>query len=368
MNKNESSYNSTMNKKFTYLLGAGASFNSIPILEGQGKSMMQVANSLQIAINDINLFPNSKSSKIFENEKLLNFKNNLFHFGKLANEYGSIDIYARRLSLLGNFTELNNLKYCLSVYFDLWETFFGIKTIQNESKKKYFDKIDKRYFSLLSVLLEKNDQKPKLNNNISFISWNYDLQLEKAYSSFLPTNNNTLEVINSGIKFIDDESDQKQDIIHLNGYRGEFKYENKRYPTVDINNQATLEDYLFQLLDNEDQFRKSELDYKECIKYAWEADSILLKKAKKIMQETDVLIVIGYSFPSFNRKIDSMLIKAFEDNNRGRVIYQDPNANQDIINSIFSNPNDVKIEKDNINQFYIPHEFLYQTDDKEVYV
>ena len=36
-------------------------------------------------------------------------------------------------------------------------------------------------------------------------------------------------------------------------------------------------------------------------------------------------------------------------------------ANQDINNSIFSNPDIVQIEKENIDQFYIPHEFLFPT-------
>ena len=85
-----------------------------------------------------------------------------------------------------------------------------------------------------------------------------------------------------------------------------------------------------------------------------------LERAKQIMKETNILIIIGYSFPAFNRAIDQALIKEFENGaDYKRVIYQDPNANSDIVNSLFRNgEKNVDLEKENKDQFYIPHEFL----------
>jgi len=231
-------------------------------------------------------------------------------------------------------------------------------------KEYFFNKIDKRYFSLLSVLLERNGLQPKLNNLVSFITWNYDLQVEMTYSSFLSTKNNSLDTINTGFHFMNDINEP--DIIHLNGYRGVFKHSGQVYPIVEDNTHNNLEEYLLGLLENYSQFKRPNPDYSECIKYAWKSDSKSIDSARKIMKDTDILIVIGYSFPSFNRRIDSELIKEFESTSYHKIVYQDPFANEDIVNSIFSNPSDVILEKANTKQFYIPHEFLFPSEGSKI--
>jgi hypothetical protein len=350
----KSKYNSTENLKTTYYLGAGASYNALPIWNAQGNSMVEVSNHILDKLNKVD-----STSILFNNEILKNFANKLTEYGRVAVEFGSIDIYARRLHLLGDVNELNELKYCLSVYFDLWENFIFKGQKINSEKDIFFDKIDKRYLSLLSVILEKTTSIPKLNNSVSFVTWNYDLQVEMSYNSFLPNKSNSFEDINLGLSFMDSSDiNEKLDVIHLNGYRGIFKFEDKIYSTVKVKNLDNFGSYLTGLLENYKQFKDSTSDYRDCIKYAWESDSKSIEKAKKIMRETDILIIIGYSFPSFNRKIDSELIREFEKGGYHKIIYQDPNANQDIINSIFRNPVDVQIEKINTKQFYIPHEFL----------
>ncbi len=365
MTKIQSKYNSTENLKITYFLGAGASYNALPIWNEQGNSMVQVSNHISDKLNTESLLKNIRTKPLFKNEILTTFAKKLSKYGQLAVEYGSIDIYARRLHLLNDLEQLNDLKYCLSVYFDLWEKF--LSPGEKLNRENYFNQIDKRYLSLLSVILEKNGRKPRLNNLVSFITWNYDLQVEMAYNSFLPTRNNSLEEINSGISFMNyDENETNLDVIHLNGFRGIFKNENKKYPIVEEKFNDSFEEYLIGLLDNYSQFKRSSPDYLDCIKYAWESDSKSIENARKIMSETDILIIIGYSFPSFNRKIDSELIKEFEKTSYHKIIYQDPFANEDIVNSIFSNPNDVQLEKVNSKQFYIPHEFLFPSSGEEI--
>lgn len=363
MSNNKSKYNSTKNPKVTYYLGAGASYNALPIWEKQGNSMIEVSNQITSVINNSKLQDDSKYAILFQNETLKKFATQLQEFGSLAVEYGSIDIYARRLHLLNEKEKLKNLKYCLSVYFDLWEKYFykGQK-INNTS---FYQKIDKRYYSLLSILLDENGKFPKLNESISIITWNYDLQFEMAYASFLPNKFNSLETINSGLKFKDDlYSNNRLDIVHMNGYRGEFKSGDNTYPIVEDKHSDKIEDYLYGLLDNYDQFRVSNKpDYSDCIKYAWERNSKTIERAIKIMAETDILVIIGYSFPSFNRQIDDQLIKEFEKKPYSKVIYQDPNINIDVVNSLFRNSEDVELKTDiNARQFYIPPEFLIQSE------
>jgi hypothetical protein len=346
-----SKYNDTTNLKVTYLLGAGASYKAVPIWNKQGASMKSVGEEIireaEMKFKKSNVpGPNEDHSYLLKLGKQFKF------LGKKAEDFGSIDIYAKRLFLLNETNELNDLKKCVSIYFDLWESgFLGC------SKENYI-KIDKRYFSLLSVLLEQNESSPRIHSNVSFITWNYDLQFEKAYETFLPEKEKSLESIIS--KITNQKTEQK--IVHLNGYRGVYSSNEKEFEIVDKMKFSSVESYLKEILRKKEELDTSSYNFQNSIKYAWEMDSDSLDRAKQIMEKTDILVIIGYSFPAFNRAIDQALINEFEKGTGyKRVIYQDPNANDDIIRSLFRNGNRkdyVKLVKENKDQFYIPHEFL----------
>jgi hypothetical protein len=343
--------------KITYLLGAGASYNAIPIWKGQGKSMLGVSRYIKGYIDDNERLKKEETKILHENATLNNLADRIGHYGNLAIQYGSIDIYAKRLHLLGDLRQLDELKFCLSIYFDLWENFINDSTpLNNEAK---YTKVDKRYLSLLSVLLEKGLDKsnPKLNKNISFISWNYDLQLEFAYESFMENKAASLSEVNEGLSFMEEKNRYKE-VIHLNGHRGNFIDGGKYYDNVPNLIHGSIDNYLLGLQYEKDDFRAK--SYKNCIKYAWEHDSNSLKDALEIMKSTNILVIIGYSFPSFNRRIDAQLINAFQENDDYLdIIYQDPNGNEDIIDALFDKPANVRIERKNVNQFYIPNEYLF---------
>lgn len=366
--------NGNENLKVTYFLGAGASYYANPIWKNQGNFMVQVADDIiRLLSKDEFHFNNSNFKSIRKDDTLINFFKNLENFGRLAIEYGSIDIYAKRLSIIENYNELNDLKFCLSVFFDIWENFISTKSVLEHdpngmtSYDLHFEKIDKRYFALLSVLLEGGNKVPKLNKNVSFLTWNYDLQLESSFESFLPNESPSMEHINENLNFMNlPNCENRKEIIHLNGFRGNFRYENKFYETVEKKHLNSLEEYLYHLLDNFKQFR--ETDYLNSIKYSWELDSTTKQNALKIIKETNILVIIGYSFPAFNRKIDSELIKEFEKNNLYRkVYYQDPMGNSDLIKLLFSESTNVEFIK-NSSQFHIPHEFLFPSPQPDIFI
>lgn len=368
------SHSGTENLKITYLLGAGASYYSNPIWKEQGKTMLYVAKKvIDFIERDHFHFKDSNYISIRNNIILIDFFKNLEKFGKLAMEYGSIDIYAKRLSIIEKHQELNDLKYCLSVFFDIWENFISTQTVLkydsgNKSNNDiYFEKIDKRYFALLSVLLEKGNKAPKLNENVSFLTWNYDLQLESSFESFLPHKSPTMEHTNGYLNFMNlDDCDKRKEIIHLNGFRGNFRHLNKFYETVEKQYLNSLEEYLYKFLQNFDQF--NETDYSNSIKYSWEINSNIKEKALKVMRDTNILVIIGYSFPAFNRMIDSELIKEFEKNGGyKKVYYQDPFGNSELIKLLFSETTTVE-SINNSSQFHIPHEFLFPSPPTEIYI
>jgi hypothetical protein len=337
--------------KVTYLLGAGASYNSVPIWKEQGNSMIFVANKLQSKLNSLidDLFEIPNKDNISE------FVQRLKEFGEKAIEFGSIDIYAKRLYLIEDFQNLKKLKHCISVYFDLWENFYFSDFTKPDGT--YYNYIDKRYYSLLSLLLEKGKNRvPVINENVNFITWNYDLQLENSLDSFLSEKSIDYTHLNSIFNFFGDDP-SKQRIVHLNGFRGVFDYENKIVENFQYKNLIDEKKYFESLSENLKDFRK--ISYQKTIKYAWESASESVSLAKDILEKTNILVIIGYSFPAFNRLIDTDLFSAFKKNKNRRVVYQDPYANDEILELFFNGiqPKHKKVLKD-VTQFYIPEELM----------
>tara|TARA_R110001599_G_scaffold8439_8_gene40958 strand:+ start:206 stop:1318 length:1113 start_codon:yes stop_codon:yes gene_type:complete len=357
-----SRYNNTENLKITYLFGAGASYNSVPIWNMQGETMILIGEKVEYLVRNTDFKLSEIYKNLYNSQVIINLGKKLIEYGYKAIEFGTLDIYARSLFLLNNNEELNNLKYHLSVYFDLWENFLFKDFVIDKNKKTKYSQIDKRYFSLLSVLLDKGNPNPQLNPNVSFISWNYDLQLETAYKSFIhDSEKHNLEHVNRFFKFYDREN--KNDILHLNGFRGYFNYDNTLYPNVVVKPNKTIEDYLLGILDNKKQFKNQiKVDYTNNIKYAWEGNNESLASAINVLEKTNLLIVVGYSFPSYNRETDSKMIASLGSKSVNKeikqVIYQNPNINRELLENICGSNIEVK-HIENTSQFHIPHEFLF---------
>lgn len=359
--------------KITYLLGAGASYYACPILEKQAEMM------IKLAYNEINRlgfdFDKNKESRIefnFINEEYINnFPNNeykiLWHigyFGVKAREYGTIDTYARKLYLNNELKEYKLLKMCVSVFFDLWENFYYKKL-----KDTKYSKIDNRYKSLFSVLLDNENNKIKLNNDFKFITWNYDLQLEETFKLFLGNNNvKNFDFIDTNfLKFRKDINSTNNDIFHLNGHRGFFKDVNgNSEKEFALNYSENIDEYWSYLNELYNATISGNAKFDHYINYAWEHDlnDVFFQKISKILNDTDVLVIIGYSFPAFNRKIDQFLLSKLKTNKLKKIIYQDPNADEQLIKNLFEYPQYLKgkIEilnnQKSLNQFHIPNDFF----------
>lgn len=365
--------------KITYLLGAGASYNACPILEKQAEMMINVASA---EIDRLKFSPdrNGLFSKIdFENIYDLNkFQNSeykilwyMYNFGIKAKEYNTIDTYARKLYLNKEFKEYKLLKMCVSVFFDLWENFYHSKF--NLKEKIPFKKIDDRYKSLFSVLLENENDKIKLNSNFKFITWNYDLQLIETFRLFLGNHlfRNLNSINSNNLKFKREDKSINNDVFHLNGHRGFFKdiLDNDEKEIV-LNYSNSLDVYWGNLQNLFQATILNNAKFDNYINYAWEHDlsDDFFKNISKVLNETEILIIIGYSFPAFNRKIDQFLFKHLNCNVLKKIIYQDPNADKEMIINLFEDiycyeEVDIKILTDekSLKQFYLPNEhFLIQ--------
>lgn len=369
MANGDSKYSRNTSKpKISYLLGAGASFNSVPIWKQQGMTILQLAGKIlsQIqegysksydSIDEFNIEGNSYLIKFFERMKF---------FGEKALEFESIDVYARKLWLLDNTSELKQLKATISVYLDLWENFFFRDFKIGESDESY-SRLDNRYLSLLSILLEKeNSIHPKLSDDINFFSWNYDLQLETAFSKFCSKRIDDVIELNSIVPYSDllqNDINENQKIFHLNGHRGIFKLDKDYVETVQHNNLKCWRSYLGQLKNNlEEESRRYENDFSKSINYSWEMKKAQKNLLKEKFSNTDILVIIGYSFPAFNRALDSELFGCLS-SNISEIIFQSPSANKSIIRTLNMEINEDKIKilnsKEDLSSFYVPSLFLY---------
>ncbi len=352
-------------KKITYLLGAGASYQACPILSELGEKMILMSR-------------NYLGDKYQENYNFIkdsgdnseNIMQNIGYFGRKAIEYGTIDTYAKKLYLNRDHSEeLHHLKLSVSIFFTIWEiTNDSIRFRTNSANKQIpLSCIDLRYISLLATFLEKSDKFPVINNRIRVVSWNYDLQIEKAYKSFLPDKwKINMEDLNKYFKFRFDFNGQELDlnIIHLNGYGGFFfsnriAEKNDEYCFFDVSESKQISEILGSIEYVYDKLTHREVRVNDHINYAWEQSELAKQKreyAKKVFKESDVIVVIGYSFPPFNRQVDQMLFNELK-GRKTRIYYQDPNASESLIKNYVDDDCEVIIINDRLEQFMVPYEF-----------
>jgi hypothetical protein len=367
--------------KITYLLGAGASYNACPILEKQAEMMIEVAkreiNRLKIMMEREGVwksydFIDKKHFRISEvNEyKILWY---IGHFGEKAKEFGTIDTYARKLYLNKEREEYRLLKMSVSVFFDLWENFYYNQFWKDD--EIYFNKVENRYKSLFSVLLNNIQDKIKLNDEFKFITWNYDLQLEQTFQMFIGDDNfYNLNSLDEQFVFKEVQDEEIiNNVFHLNGHRGFFRDNTIKNDDQEfiLNTSIHLDKYWSKLDWLYDSTLRGNANFDGYIKYAWEhnLNDPFFTKIEKVIRETDVLIIIGYSFPAFNRKIDQFLFNILHPNKIKKIIYQDPNGNKDLILNLFKNPdnfnNKIEILNDekSLKQFYLPNEYFISQED-----
>jgi hypothetical protein len=342
-------------KRITYLLGAGASYYSHPIWKEQGEKMIELAEKyIDEKFKDFeNLSPRIHVDKL--NRALYE----IGVFGKKSLKYGTIDTYAKKLFLNESHPELLRLKYAVSMFFTLWQL-----TNDNNLKSRNgfnFEEIDRRYLSLMAAITEKNDRQGiKIKDNIKFVTWNYDLQLELAFKAFTH-DNSSWDFVDQNLGFrMNSKFERPLQICHLNGYHGSYITDNKEIDFHNYSQSKDIKEILEKLEYMAESVDRRQINFHDTINYAWENSPIASKTrevAKNIFQETDILIIIGYSFPNFNKEIDKTLFEKLKGRNT-TIYYQDPNASETLLRQLV-NQEETKFicEKSKTDVFILPYEF-----------
>lgn len=340
--------------KIVYLLGAGASrgtrdekdeksiVTGLPIvneIEGELENIISLLDSL--SVNDKELEENKQRLiKDYQNLKVE------------CSNHATIDTYAKKLWLQGKKKEFAQVELLLTV-------FFILEQIIHKPDKRY----DTFFANVLQRELECSDDLT-LPDDIRILSWNYDNQLELAYREYQTTTYNRIRDILGiyDVKSSENEKSQKKKctIIKLNGTANFLNEED----WLQYSDAKRIDETLLNKILNRyaECLQAGRCDGRLRLNFAWEdiySKDMLNNMIPQLAQEATALVVIGYSFPYFNRKIDRII---FENMPHLKNIYiQDkyPERIQQYITPVI--PEDklagIKIVPlDDVEQFYLPPE------------
>ena len=356
----------------TYLLGAGASANCLPTY----LNFFQRFEKFKTIFCDTN-----PPENLSESQKK-DYTNIKYIVVKIADEFKfhtTPDTIAKKHYHSSPGSDLQDLKRILILFF-LFEQTQDITSSPEipPGDFKFKQPIDKRYDSFIAALLKPRKGEVQFYNQFKVLTWNYDLQFEIAFSRYKQAYVSACQrSIQSIPTLFPDGSEEfnldKFSIVHLNGI-AYGKADSFRGNTDLIgsfsNNQSQLIEYLTDVYHSIcTHGLNQQVGGDKYLTFAWEKENEegfivndkILDSAYKIAEQTQVLVIIGYSFPIFNSSIDKLI---FTKMNQLRKVYiQSPNGEE--IKAIIADDllNHPKLKRDNIintnywSQFHIPIEW-----------
>lgn len=324
-----------MNKPLLYFLGAGASVQALPLASHLASRLSEFASEMEHIKPQCTLIVPDKATLWGSSRQRL--CDALRWLSEEASRHASVDTFAKKLFFKHDRTNLKKLKAALSAYL-----------VIEQSLKP----VDKRYDSFLATILElDNQQHACLPPDLRIISWNYDTQLEKAFYGFCEDKRRVIESITFNEK-----------IFRVNGYCGTSQpghvgqsFETVWNSTSDIIWEAGLTLYDECMLDTS----SPEPD----IRFAWEESTQnRLGNSRLNLSEVTAVIIIGYSFPYFNREIDSVLFAHLSNSKVSRMYLQYPKGVHSSVERrlrsllLREDIEIVHIPSSDTEEFYIPDE------------
>lgn len=337
--------------KITYILGAGASAKALPTVRATSVSP-GYTNALRQMADRLKMEPLIAGFVATRDT----FVKDLYWLAENGDQHGTPDTYARFCQLKGDYFSLARIKRTLSLYF----------TIEQFLEKKR----DPRYQQFLIRILEYSQLFPE---NIKILNWNYDYQFQLAAEDFkneefhvgTGANVHSPPLISYypalGQEFnVNYEKDKSNYyLIHLNGIAGFYYYVQT----------AHILSYFFNnsLSDINSLFEKHETDIQNkapLLSFSFESANNMnnairnrVLYADKVAENTDYLVVIGYSFPHDNLQTDARILNTMKSGCLKEIFFQDPYNDGSFLRDTFSIPNEIPITHiSNADEFYIPRQ------------
>lgn len=300
--------------KIIYLLGAGASYGKRDskgsIIEG-----LPIVNEISEQLNFVLELIKQTS---FDNHQQESFKKKysadiedakqtlLELFTWLQDNCGhhaTIDTFAKKLWLKDDMDEFAKVEFLLTSFFLILQLKIPF---------------DRRYDTFLANVLDTNLQIP---DDIGILTWNYDSQFDLAYSQYYENHSiGKISVKTLPVPFDND----KKSIIKINGtanFYGDNRVELSQY----IRDKQPIQKILYKILDVACSSRGIS-EGRTSLNFAWRMEFFndIKEQIKPFINDAEVIIIIGYTYPFFNREIDRWIFQEMP--NLKKIYIQDPSA------------------------------------------
>jgi len=296
--------------KITYLLGAGASALGVPTSDkfnGQLRLFLD-----EISANRGKLTSPSQATPQAEFEEMTGrmLKEADILYRELAG-YTSLDVYARQLYLTSQSTKSRQFKALVSA-------FLIFHQLENRP--------DKRYDHFIANILDRNDKgEINLPMELLMLSWNYDFQMELAAANYFREQKvaRMQEILNFyprvQLQDLEREMLNKYSVIKLNGTSAGTMPDDSSYvplqfslkPEGDTDPASLRNLRLGEAILHYNSFTNPSTFIVPDIMNSWEVSPIQKRMRAYLKYKsynTDVLVVLGYSYPTFNRRFDRELL------------------------------------------------------------
>jgi len=287
-------------KKVLYILGAGASAGAVPILKEWVAEFKVFSECLELMIAGVEenpKVPESNKSKFRQKLEII-LKDCKWLLENSRSQY-TVDTFAKKLFITNNDEGLKRLKKIVStflIFYHTQETLY-VSPVGGRNPKIPHQVRDQRYETLLSYLLGKGDT--RIPENVKFISWNYDAQLELALGEFVLDTESIIGTV-------------------TNNYSQHYKV-NGTIATLDItdSNLKKIDMPFYWMFHHEYEPQDlvtlcyDTIGFGSGISYAWEKPAVSQVAERLTTMNLDSItevVVIGYSFPFFNSSIDQVIL------------------------------------------------------------
>lgn len=315
-------------EELTYILGAGASYQAVPIVKTFPSRFMKFLNFIIGLQSEMPGRP-EYTSEIGNNLKKLKEWGLALH--DVFKSHQSFDTYFKKLFHTKNQIKIIRAKKLLNLYF-IWEHLTKEEKQPNTLVDGVFwkqAKVDKRYDALIAGLLKPYNSASELYSKTNFITWNYDMNLITSIKNYFYPD----DLMSDFLEKIQTEKsnhwniNNQIDVFNMNGYF----YSSLFNDATNIYNTgagwAIVNKMAGQYFD--DTFIDKDADL---VQFAWEAEneinnseSEISEIVKEKIESSSNIIVIGYTFPLYNRIADLNYFNKQTLHNK-KLYVQDPNA------------------------------------------
>ncbi len=347
-----------MSEKIVYLLGAGASAQALPMVkDSPDGSIKGLANAFREMAAFLTTQAFESKEKAFIDEQITSQQ----LLAEESENFTTVDTYAKHLFLTDK-KELIKLKISLSLFFAI--------------EQLYYKKRDRRYLIFLTTVMDQLF----FPENIRILTWNYDFQMEitgyRYRRESIRHSNNGVTVSSPGLVqyyppagnvfgfFADNPNLNEFNILHLNGIAGIHNFNSTDHNgNIYLEVEDSSDDCLAQIIRH---FMTDSNKKIHVLSFAWENNATgagrhLSRKmlfAENMVKDATILVVIGYSFPFFNRQTDQAIFEKLKTSGKLKKIYfQDPYLDGSFLKSQFGLDDAIQITHiQRTDAFFVPPE------------